>query len=47
VAKTQTAIRFSAIGKRLLVKLAANLGVTQTAVMEMAVREMAKKQGVS
>jgi len=41
-----SSIRLSAEAKRLRAALAQKLGVTQTAVIELAIRELAKKEGV-
>jgi predicted transcriptional regulator len=41
--KTSTSIRLSPEGVRLLRELAEKLGVSQSAVMELAIREMATK----
>jgi predicted transcriptional regulator len=44
--KKPTAVRLTDDGKLLLEKMAKRLGVSQTAVMEMAIREMADRRGV-
>jgi predicted transcriptional regulator len=41
-----TTIRYTPEAKRLLETLAKKLGVSQTAVVEMAIREFAEKRGV-
>jgi predicted transcriptional regulator len=41
-----TSIRYTPEAKRLLELLAKKLGVSQTAVVEMAIREFAEKRGV-
>jgi predicted DNA-binding protein len=46
MAKKHTSYRISEEGKHLIKLLAHRLGVTETAVVEMAVREMAEKRGV-
>jgi hypothetical protein len=45
--KKHTSYRISDEGKRLIKLLAQRLGVSETAVVEMAVREMAEKRGVT
>jgi DNA-binding PadR family transcriptional regulator len=47
VVKKHTSYRISDEGKRLIKLLAQLLGVSETAVVEMAVREMAQKRGVT
>jgi DNA-binding PadR family transcriptional regulator len=44
--KKHTSYRISEEGKQLIKLLARRLGVTETAVVEMAIREMAEKRGV-
>lgn len=44
--KTPKAFRLSDQGEALLVKLSEHLGVKQTAIVEMAIRRMAKGEGV-
>jgi predicted transcriptional regulator len=44
--KTPTSIRMSDEGKRLLEALAEKLGISQAAVLELAIREMAKREEV-
>lgn len=44
--KTPKAFRLSDQGESLLVKIAEHLGVNQTAVVEMAIRRMAKGEGI-
>jgi predicted transcriptional regulator len=44
--KKPTAVRLTDDGKLLLEKMAKRLGVSQTAIMEMAIREMAERRGV-
>ena len=45
--KKPTAIRLTGEGKELLENLSRQLGVTQTAVMEMAIRRMAQQEKVA
>ncbi len=45
--KKHTSYRISDEGKRLIKVLAQKLGVSETAVVEMAVREMAEKRGIA
>ena len=42
--KTFTSLRISPEAKELLVKLAAHLGISQTAVIELAIRQLAKQE---
>lgn len=44
--KNPTSIRLSDEGKRLVALLAEKLAVSQTAVLELAIREKAKREGV-
>jgi len=44
--KLSTSVRLTPEAKRLLKELAKKLGVSQTAIMEMAVREFADKRDV-
>lgn len=44
--KKLTSIRLSEEAKRLRVELAKKLGISQAAVLELAIRELAKKEGV-
>ena len=44
--KTATAFRLSATAQELMGGLAQKMGVTKTAVIEMAVRQMAEREGV-
>ena len=44
--KNPTAIRFTPKARELLEGLAEHLGVTKTAVMEMAIRKLAQKEGI-
>ena len=46
MAKCPTSIRISEEAKRLLAALAAKLGVSRMAVIEIAVRKMAEAEGV-
>jgi hypothetical protein len=46
MAKKHTSYRISEEGKQLIKELARRLGVSETSVVEMAVREMAEKRGV-
>jgi uncharacterized protein (DUF1778 family) len=45
--KTPISIRFTPKAKELIAKMAESLGVTKTAIIEMAIREKAKKEGIS
>lgn len=45
--KIQTSIRMSPQAKRLLWKLASKLGLNQSAILELAIREMAERKNVS
>ena len=44
--KSNTSIRLTLEAIRLLRELAKNLGVSQTAVIELAIRELAKKENI-
>jgi len=44
--KKAIGIRFTPVAKELVEGLAVHLGVTKTAVIEMAIREKAKKEGI-
>lgn len=44
--KNPTSIRLSDEGKRLMALLAEKLGISQAAVLELAIREKAKREGV-
>lgn len=44
--KRLTSVRLSAEAKRLLVALAQKLSVSQTAILEIALREKARREGV-
>ena len=44
--KRSTSLRLSPEAKRLLALLAQTLGISQTAVMEIAIRDKAKREGV-
>lgn len=44
--KNPTSIRLSDEGKRLLALLAEKMGVSQAAVLELAIRDKAKREGV-
>jgi len=44
--KNPTSIRLSDEGKRLLALMAEKLAVSQAAVLELAIREKAKREGV-
>lgn len=44
--REQTAFRLSRDGRKLLEKLSKKLGVSMAAVVEIAIREAAKKRGV-
>jgi predicted transcriptional regulator len=45
--KKQTGIRLTDEGRELLEELARKLGVSQTAIMEIAIRKMAANEGVT
>ena len=45
-AKLFTSMRLSPEAKRLIAAVAQQLGVTQTAVLELAIRVIAKREGV-
>lgn len=45
--KHATSIRLSSDAKRLLVLLAQRLGISQTAVLELAIREKARREGAT
>jgi hypothetical protein len=42
----RTTVKLSPEGRRLLVSLAARMGLTMTGVLEVIIREMAKKEGI-
>jgi hypothetical protein len=44
--KKQTSIRMSDTAKELVVLLAARLGISQSAVLELAIRTLAKREGI-
>jgi len=44
--KLLTSVRLSAEAKRLLALLATTLSISQSAVLELAIREKAKREGV-
>lgn len=44
--KKATSIRLSQEAKTLLAKVATKLGISQTAVLEIAIRQIAKQEGV-
>ena len=44
--KRATSLRLSDKARRLLVKLAEKLGISQTSVLEMAIRKLAKEEDV-
>jgi predicted transcriptional regulator len=44
--KTPTSIRISPEAKELLAKLAAHLAISQTAVLELAIRQLAKREHI-
>lgn len=44
--KLSTSLRLSPEAKRLLAELAKKLGITQAAIMEIAIRRLAEKEGV-
>ncbi len=46
MAKKKTSIQLSEEGKRLQKLLAQHLGINQTAVIELAIRELAERKGV-
>ena len=45
--KSSTSLRLSADARKLLVALAARLNISQTAVLELAIQELATKWGVT
>jgi len=45
--KASTSIRLSQVAQNLRAKLAVKLGINQTAVIELALREFAEKHGVT
>jgi predicted transcriptional regulator len=45
--KKTTTIRYSDTAKTLLKKLAEKLGVSQSAVLELAIRALAKQEGIT
>jgi predicted transcriptional regulator len=47
MARTPTSIRISAEGRRLLAQLAEHLGVTKSAVLELAIRSYSESQGLT
>ena len=47
MAKIQTSIRLSQEAKRLICKLASKLGLNQSAILELAIREMAERKNIS
>jgi hypothetical protein len=46
MAKEQTSYRISVVAKHLLALLSAKLGLSQTAVIELAIRRLADAEGV-
>ncbi len=44
--KKQTSIRMSDTAKKLVVLLAERLGISQSAVLELAIRTLAKQEGI-
>jgi hypothetical protein len=44
--KNPTTIRLTELGEQLLTKLATKIGVSKAAIIEMAIREKAEKEGV-
>lgn len=46
MAKKQASYRMSAVAKALLAQLAQKLGLSQTAVIELAIRRLAEAEGV-
>jgi len=44
--KKSMSIRISSEAKELLLKLAQHLGISQTAVLELAIRQLAKQENV-
>jgi len=44
--RSPTSFRLSTVALRIILLLAESLGLSRTAVVEMAVRELAKKNGV-
>jgi predicted DNA-binding protein len=47
MAKKKTSIRYSDEAKTLLEKLSRQLGISQSAVLEIAIRALAKQEGVN
>ena len=45
--KKKTSIRYSDEAKTLLEKLSRNLGISRSAVLELAIRVLAKQEGIS
>jgi len=45
--KNPTTIRFTPTARELVKKLSESLGVTRSAVIEMSIREKAKREGIS
>jgi predicted transcriptional regulator len=45
--KKKTSIRYSAEAKDLLEKLAKKMGISQSAVLELAIRALAKQEGIA
>jgi predicted transcriptional regulator len=46
MAKKKTSIRLSPAGKALLEKIAKHLSISQTDVLELAIRQLAKQEGI-
>jgi len=44
--KKPTSVRLSDDAKRLIAKLSLKLGISQTAIIELAIREKAKREGI-
>ena len=44
--KKPIGVRFTPVGVELVEKMAESLGVTKTSVIEMAIREKAKREGI-
>lgn len=47
MAKKSTSLRISEAAKTLLEKLAKKLSISQTAIVELAIRKMAREEGIS
>jgi len=47
MAKKKTSIRYSSEAKTLLEQLSKKLGISQSAVLELAIRTLAKQEGIT